>query len=137
MRSAAAAQAGLCAGLGLPMLEREGAKSAVLLLTSAASPLAQVIEVWEPQKRGLSLSAGYYGEHHALERASRGLSLRSAQGLPGAVYAERSPILRDLSRKRTPQGPRDQRVADAGLGTALGIPIFTKGQVSSVVVLMS
>ena len=133
VRSEAAAKAGLSAGLGLPMLEGDTAKSAVLLLTSRANPLAQVIEVWEPRGGALRLSAGYYGEHGALERSSQAL-LQKGQDLPGEVYEVRFPVLRDLAESKL---PRHRLAADAGLETAVGIPIFTKGKVSSVVVLMS
>ncbi len=132
VRAEAAAKAGLSAGLGLPVLEGDTAKSAVLLLTSRANPLAQVIEIWEPDGRAFSLSAGYYGEHGALERSSRA-SVQS-QDLPGEVYAERSPVLHHLADAKL---PHYRLAANMGLETAVGIPVFTKGRVSSVVVLMS
>lgn len=132
VRSEAAAKAGLSAGLGLPVLEGDTAKSAVLLLTSRANPLAQVVEVWEPEGSALSLSAGYYGEHSEYGALRRFRTLR--QDLPGEVYAARFPVIYNLTDSPL---PRHRLAADAGLETAVGIPIFARGKVSSVVVLMS
>lgn len=129
VRAEAAAKAGLGAGLGLPMLEGDTAKSALLLLTSSLHPLAQVIEVWEPDGDDLRLCAGYYGENYALARQREGLHLQRGRGLPGEVCETRLPALHPLAES-------DGFAAELGLETSVGIPLFTKGKVSSVVVLM-
>jgi hypothetical protein len=50
LRAEAAAQAGLVAGLGIPLLEHDSVKSSLVLLTSRDTPLAQRLEVWKNNK---------------------------------------------------------------------------------------
>ena len=47
LRAEAAAEAGLVAGLGIPLLEHDSVTSALVLLTSKNTPLAQSLEVWQ------------------------------------------------------------------------------------------
>ena len=49
LRAEAAVEAGLVAGLGIPLLEHDSVKSALVLLTSKDTPLAQSLEIWESQ----------------------------------------------------------------------------------------
>ncbi len=60
LRAEAAAQAGLVAGLGIPLLEHDSVTSALVLLTSRETPLAQSLEIWQGNTRAsrfeLSLS---------------------------------------------------------------------------------
>lgn len=46
LRAEAASQAGLVAGLGIPLLEHDSVTSALVLLTSKNTPLAQNLEIW-------------------------------------------------------------------------------------------
>jgi hypothetical protein len=50
LRSEAAGEAGLVAGLGIPLLEHDSVTSALVLLTSKETPLAQSLEIWKNQK---------------------------------------------------------------------------------------
>jgi hypothetical protein len=47
LRATAAAEAGLVAGLGIPLLEHDSVTSALVLLTSKDTPLAQSLEIWQ------------------------------------------------------------------------------------------
>jgi hypothetical protein len=50
LRAEAAAEAGLVAGLGIPLLEHDSVTSALVLLTSRDTPLAQSLEIWQGDK---------------------------------------------------------------------------------------
>ncbi len=47
LRAEAAVKAGLVAGLGIPLLEHDSVTSALVLLTSKNTPLAQSLEIWQ------------------------------------------------------------------------------------------
>jgi hypothetical protein len=47
LRAEAAAEAGLVAGLGIPLLEHDSVTAALVLLTSRETPLAQSLEIWQ------------------------------------------------------------------------------------------
>jgi hypothetical protein len=51
LRATAAAEAGLVAGLGIPLLEHDSVTAALVLLTSKDTPLAQGLEIWQGEKR--------------------------------------------------------------------------------------
>lgn len=52
LRAEAAAEAGLVAGLGIPLLEHDSVTSALILLTSKDTPLAQSLEIWQGNNCG-------------------------------------------------------------------------------------
>jgi hypothetical protein len=51
LRAEAAAEAGLVAGLGIPLLEHDSVTAALVLLSSRETPLAQSLEIWGGDKR--------------------------------------------------------------------------------------
>lgn len=137
VRSEAATQADLNAALGFPILDTDNAKAALLLFTSLASPLVQVMEHWHVTKQNkLELAAGYYGVHEAFKELSAALVFKADEGVPGKVFAQKQAM---LFNSLAPGGEfvRAQAAVRSGFEVALGIPIFSRGKVVSVVVLIN
>lgn len=137
VRSDAAAEAGLEAGLGFPVLDGDAVQQVVLLLTSAQTPIARVMEVWKPNPQGvLALDAGYYGPLDDFAAISRATRFERGVGLPGRVFAERAPVV--FERLTREAGfIRYEAAARAGLDAALGFPVFRGNAVEAVVVLFN
>ena len=137
VRSEVAAEAGLSAGLGLPISGADAVEQVVLLLTSSSTPLARVMEVWRPNGRGtLHLSAGYYGPLDGFAEVSRQTTFRTGVGLPGRVYQSKAPVV--FERLTAEAGfVRSAAAARSGLQAALGVPVFHGGRVRAVVVLFN
>lgn len=111
LRAEAAAAAGLCVGLGIPVLDKGTATCAALLLSSRQTPLARTFEVWLPHERSAQLAS------------IQSLGLESMSGEPSVNLATAA------IRSRLPQldsGDQSLRIA---------LPIFSGRAVQSVVVL--
>jgi hypothetical protein len=80
LRAEAAAEAGLVAGLGIPLLEHDSVTAALVLLTSRETPLAQSLEIWQGNKRTAAFE---------LSPSEAGLNLVKE------VYKQRLPVLRN------------------------------------------
>ncbi len=137
VRSEVAAAAGLNAGLGIPVLDGDNVQQVVLLLTSALTPIARVMEIWKPNSQGvLSLNAGYYGPLAGFAKISVETRFKRGIGLPGRVFAERTPVV--FERLTGEAGfIRYEAAARAGLDAALGFPVFRGNAVEAVVVLFN
>lgn len=137
VRSDAAAEAALEAGLGFPVLDGDALQQVVLLLTSAQTPITRVMEVWKPDPQGvLALDAGYYGPLDDFAAISRATRFERGVGLPGRVFAERAPVV--FERLTREAGfIRYDAAARAGLDAALGFPVFRGNAVEAVVVLFN
>jgi hypothetical protein len=136
LRAGAAADAGLTAGIGIPVFERSAVRHVLLLLNASASPLARVMEIWRPRKKDgvLKLEAGYFGDLNAFEEATRRITFAPGVGLPGQVLSSKAPVLFEhLSRHS--QFLRAEAAARAGLTAALGFPVFSGRSLRAVVVL--
>ncbi len=137
VRAGAAAAAGLSAGLGIPVLDADGVRRVLLLLTSAATPMARVMEIWQPGRDGtLRLTAGYYGRLSAFEAVSRATTFEPGVGLPGRVFADRMPVV--FERLTREAGfVRCEAAARAGLEAAIGFPVLEGDAARAVVVLFN
>lgn len=80
LRAEAAAEAGLVAGLGIPLLEHDSVTAALVLLTSRETPLAQNIEVWKSDQRTATFELSPSDSNFILV---------------GEVYKQRFPVLRN------------------------------------------
>ncbi|MGL4610059.1 MAG: hypothetical protein ACRCYY_10285 [Trueperaceae bacterium] len=105
LRAEAAVEAGLVAGLGIPLLERDSVKSALVLLTSKQTPLAQSLEIWKDQKRQSVFELEPHYHHDQSGHATQ---------IVHDVYKQKLPVLCD---------------------NVLALPSFKAGRVSSVVVM--
>ncbi len=104
--------------------------------TTWDTSLLCVAEVWTPaqDRTALRLTAGSYGPFTEFEAASRGLTCRSGEGLPGRVWATRSAAV--LRRFASDGHPARAARAEAQFAAALGIPIIDGEVVRAVLVLI-
>ena len=142
LRSSGAESDGLSVGLGLPIMQRTELRSVLLLLSSAASPIARVHEVWveDPERPGtLIRRQGVYGGMVDLAEASNNLTFEvgSADGLPAQAWASGRPLLLDGIDAMAATGmQRLDAVRSAGLNYALAWPVVVIDRVRAVVLLM-
>ncbi len=112
LRAEAAAAAGLESGLGVPVMGDRAATCAVLLLSSAASPLASAFEVWHADKAGVWLGSS------AALGATTGTAPTDA-GWVKSVFKSRLP-----------------KLEGCGNSVRLAVPVFRGKTVGSVVVIV-
>lgn len=98
-------------------------------------------EAWlqNPEGTALRVSPAWYGKIPGAERfgqASAGMEFERGRGLPGRVWDKGAPVWdRDVSRDR--QYQRRQQAAEAGLKSAVAIPIHFMGELVAVLVFYS
>ena len=137
----------LSVGLGLPLLRDNALQAVLLLISSHATPLARVHEVWmeDPDRPGtLVRSQGTYGGNAGLAEASTGLTFRHGEhandggkGLPGRVWDAAAPsLLGGLDAMADAGFARADAARDAGVTWALAYPVVVNDSVRSVVLLM-
>ena len=99
--------------------------------------MIKVFEVWSPNRAGttLTLNASSYGDLASFQLASTDVSFAKGEGLPGAVWAAKAPVIfPDLGDPAL--FLRHEAAIAAGLKTGLGIPLLDHGEVRAVVVLL-
>lgn len=101
----------------------------------AGQGFIQATEVWAPDESGDRLIRvdGLYGQLKGFDKASAAQGFARGEGLPGRAWAEARPILTDM------QGPdflRADAADRAGLSAAAAIPVFSRGALKGVLVLL-
>ncbi|HET9960430.1 MAG TPA: GAF domain-containing protein [Polyangiaceae bacterium] len=94
-------------------------------------PFIQAAEVWLPQGTGLRHQSGFYGRHGSFARASFVTTFERGQGLPGTAFET---ARAQLCPSIQPDSPRNRRALDAGLESALALPVVREREVLAVVV---
>lgn len=133
VRAKAAVAAGLVSGLGLPLFAGNGVSAVITLLCTGG-----VLEIWSPNAEGtmLTLRTGAYQGVEAFGAVSRTMTFAPGEGLPGQVWASKTPIIfPDLAT--APAFVRKAAAVTAGLTAGLAIPIVQGAQVVDVVTLLS
>ncbi len=92
----------------------------------------QVSEVWVPKGDRLVLGGGSYGELTAFEEASRAEEFARGEGLPGKAWAEARPVV--LKAFDGSYFKRTEVAKDAGLTSAVAIPVFDGATLKAVLV---
>lgn len=136
VRTSIARECGLDSGIALPIHRAGKVAHVVILLSSAASPIARAFEVWLPYGHELVLEAAHYSA--GLEEfadSSRDTVFRKGEGLPGRAFASELPVVFD--QLRGPAFARYAAAARAGLEVGLGWPILDALGVRAVVCLLS
>lgn len=136
LRSVAAAAAGLTSAVAIPVFAANVLKAVLVVLCGTDADHAGAIEIWEERDGKLVLDDGYYGNAERFAAVSRTMSFAHGQGLPGGVWAARTPILmRDIGRPGT--FLRSDQASEARLKTGLGIPVPVPGGKRFVLTLLS
>ena len=136
LRREAAAAAGLTSGVAIPVFAAAELRAVLVLLCGTDANHAGAIEIWEDRDGRLVLDDGFYGDAESLAAVSRTISFGHGQGLPGGVWAAKTPIL-----MRNLAGPgafiRSDQAREARLETGLGVPIPVPGGERYVLTLLS
>lgn len=104
------------------------------VIDSPALTFIQVTEVWVPEDGVLKLADGSYGDLAAFEDASRRASFAKGEGLPGKSWEEARPVV--LKSFDGSYFKRIEAAAEAGLTTAVAMPIFDEEELKAVLVLL-
>ena len=135
-RTEAAKAAGLTSAVAVPVFAGEELKAVLTVICADGGDRVGAIEVWTEKDGLLMLDDGYYGAAKHFEFVSQHTHFPRGQGLPGGVWASRTPILmRDLGAGY--KFIRSDSAGKAGLTTGLGLPIPVPGDATYVLALLS
>ncbi|WP_172331796.1 GAF domain-containing protein [Mangrovicoccus sp. HB161399] len=135
-RAEAAKEAGLTAAVAIPVFAGEEIKAVLVVLCGDDDERTGAIEVWTEQKDVLMLDDGYYGAAKHFEWVSQHTHFPIGQGLPGGVWAAKTPIMmRDLGTGYA--FIRSESAGRAGLTTGLGLPVPSPDGKNRVLTLLS
>jgi hypothetical protein len=132
----AAKAAGLTSAVAVPVFAGDELKAVLTVICADGGDRVGAIEVWKEEDGLLMLDDGYYGAAKHFEWVSQHTHFPRGQGLPGGVWASKTPILmRDLGAGY--RFIRADSAGKAGLTTGLGMPIPVPGGATYVLTLLS
>ena len=99
-----------------------------------AKTFVQVSEVWVPEGDRLRLAGGDYGDLAEFEAASRRESFAKGEGLPGKAWGEARPVV--LKAFDGSYFKRTEAAHEAGLTSAVAIPVFDGATLKAVLVVL-
>ncbi len=108
--------------------------SAVMEQDIKTRAFVEVTEVWVPEGDRLVWSSGSYGALADFAAASEKHSFAKGEGLPGRAWAEARPVV--LKRFDGSYFLRAEAARDAGLTSAVAMPIFAGHDLKAVVVVL-
>lgn len=94
----------------------------------------QVSEIWVPEGERLIYAGGDYNGRAAFEETSRQTSFAKGEGLPGKAWAEARPVV--LKAFDGSYFQRAQAAKEAGLTSAVALPVFAGPTLKSVLVVL-
>ncbi|UMA66232.1 GAF domain-containing protein [Roseivivax marinus] len=103
-------------------------------IETSAKTFVAVSEVWVPEDGVLRLAGGHYGALDAFEDASRHSSFGKGDGLPGRAWSEGKPIV--LKSFDGSYFKRTDAAREAGLTTAVAVPVFAGAILKAVLVVL-
>jgi hypothetical protein len=105
-----------------------------LALDIATRPFIEVSEVWVPEGDRLVLAAGSYGELDDFAAVSGEESFARGEGLPGKAWDEARPVV--LKGFDGTYFRRTEAAKEAGLTSAVAIPVFAGATLKAVLVVL-
>ena len=97
-------------------------------------PFISASEVWVPEGDRLILAEGDYGDMDAFAAASRRESFALGEGLPGKAWAEARPVV--LKGFDGSYFKRTEAAKEAGLTSAVAVPVFDGDDLRAVLVVL-
>lgn len=94
----------------------------------------QVAEVWVPEGDTLVFGTASYGALDAFATASRRESFKKGEGLPGKAWADARPVV--LKEFNGSYFKRTEAAREAGLTSAVAIPVFAEKTLKAVLVVL-
>lgn len=136
-RTEAAKEAGLTSAVAVPVFAGDTLKAVLVVLCGDDEVRTGAIEVWTEDSGGmLMLDEGYFGAAKEFEFVSKHTHFPRGQGLPGAVWSAKAPMLmRDLGSGY--KFVRASAAGKAGLTTGLGIYVPVPGDTPYILTLLS
>lgn len=101
---------------------------------TAVKPFIQVAEVWVPKDGVLELAGGSYGGLAGFEDTSRRTSFGPGEGLPGKAWSEARPVV--LKGFDGSCFKRTDAASEAGLTSAVAVPVFAGKDLNAVLVVL-
>ncbi|NDR56138.1 GAF domain-containing protein [Aliiruegeria sabulilitoris] len=105
-----------------------------LALDAPTRTFIEVSEVWVPENDKLVLAAGNYGSLENFASISGNESFAKGEGLPGKAWAEARPIV--LKEFEGSYFKRTEAAHEAGLTSAVAIPVFDGELLNAVLVVL-
>ncbi|WP_375173625.1 GAF domain-containing protein [Pseudooceanicola sp.] len=105
--------------------------------TTVAAPdrtFVEVSEIWVPEGDQLVLAEGNYGALSEFAAASRRESFARGEGLPGKAWAEERPVV--LKGFDGSYFKRTEAAKEAGLTSAVAVPVFAGATLKAVLVVL-
>lgn len=135
-RTEAAKEAGLTSAVAIPVFAGAELKAVLVVLCTDDAQRTGAIEVWAEKDGLMMLEDGYFGAARHFEWVSQHIHFPRGQGLPGGVWAARTPMLmRDLGSGY--RFVRSESAGKAGLTTGLGLPVPVPGNAAYVLTLLT
>lgn len=103
-------------------------------LDTPTKTFVEVSEVWIPEGDRLVLGGGNYGALGAFEEASRRASFGLGEGLPGKAWSDEKPVV--LKAFDGSYFKRTEAAKEAGLTSAVAIPVFAGSKLKAVLVVL-
>ena len=103
-------------------------------LDTSAKTFIEVTEVWVPDGDRLKLAEGNYGGLEEFAAASRHESFAKGEGLPGKAWAEERPVV--LKGFDGSYFKRTEAAKEAGLTSAVAVPVFAGAELKAVLVVL-
>ncbi|RYH00906.1 GAF domain-containing protein [Salipiger sp. IMCC34102] len=94
----------------------------------------EVAEVWVPEGDRLVLASGAYGDHETFGEASQRESFAKGEGLPGKAWSDACPVV--LKGFDGSYFKRTDAAKEAGLTSAVAIPVFAGATLKAVLVVL-
>ena len=101
---------------------------------AASETFIQVSEVWVPEGDRLVLAQGDYNGLKAFEETSRRTGFARGEGLPGKAWAEQRPVV--LKSFDGSYFRRTEAAREAGLTSAVAVPVFAGDDLKAVLVVL-
>lgn len=99
-----------------------------------AKTFVEVAEIWVPEGDRLVLAEGNYGSLATFEETSRKESFGKGEGLPGKAWAEEKPVV--LKEFDGSYFKRTEAAKEAGLTSAVAVPVFAGKTLKAVLVVL-
>ncbi|NND92576.1 MAG: GAF domain-containing protein [Granulosicoccus sp.] len=103
-------------------------------IDSEATTFIKVAEVWVPEGDRLVLADGDYGELEAFATASQASGFTCGEGLPGKAWQQGRPVV--LKHFDGSYFKRIEAAEEAGLTSAVAVPVFAESTLKAVLVLL-
>lgn len=124
LRKSAAAEAGLTAGIAIPIFAGEFLLAVLVFLCGDDSRSTGAIELWsnkEGDSKQLSLVDGYYGSLSSLRQTSQIQTFAKGEGLPGHVWDYHIPLI-VTDMLNSPHFQRGGHAMVDGITSAIAFP---------------